>query len=111
MKAIIQSITFHSDVEIEVVESDVHPTHFLIGYIPRLFLTSIVRKLKQESTACHLQAAQKRMSKNFWKEPDFLARRLLRLLNRRSKPRHCPSIYSFTRLTSFVPYIPQAKDL
>jgi putative transposase len=50
MKSIMQSITSKSDFEIEVCESDFDHIHFLIRYIPRLSITSIVRKLKQEST-------------------------------------------------------------
>ena len=50
MKALIQSITEKADFEIEVFESDIDHIHFLIRYIPRLSVTSIVRKLKQQST-------------------------------------------------------------
>ncbi len=49
MKAIMQSITSKSDFETEVFESDADHIHFLICYPPRLSVTSIVRKLKQES--------------------------------------------------------------
>ena len=50
MKAIMQSIASHSDFEMEVFESDIDHIHFLIRYIPRLSVTSIVRRLKQQST-------------------------------------------------------------
>ena len=50
MKALIQSITEKADFEIEVFESDIDHIYFLIRYIPRLSVTSIVRKLKQQST-------------------------------------------------------------
>ncbi len=46
MHSILESITSKSDFEIEVVESDIDHIHFLIRYIPRLSVTSIVRKLK-----------------------------------------------------------------
>jgi len=51
MKAILLSITDKSDFEIEVMESDKDHVHFLIRYTPRLSITSIVRKLKQEAAA------------------------------------------------------------
>ncbi len=71
MKSIMQSITSKSDFEIEVFESDVDHIHFLIRYIPRLSVTSIVRKLKQESTLAIWQNHKNILSKNFWKEHTF----------------------------------------
>lgn len=58
MHQIILNIAFNSDFEIEVFESDIDDIHFLIRYIPRISITSIVRKLKQEPTyhiwsSCH----------------------------------------------------------
>ena len=50
MKKLLLNIANKSDFEIEVFESDIDHIHFLIRYIPRLSITSIVRKLKQEST-------------------------------------------------------------
>ena len=47
MKAILQSVADGSDFEIEIMESDLDHIHFLIRYIPRLSITSIVRRLKQ----------------------------------------------------------------
>jgi len=71
MKAILQSITDKSDFEIEVMESDNDHIHFLIRYIPRLSITSIVRKLKQESIIAIWQKHNLILSKNFWKEHTF----------------------------------------
>lgn len=71
MKSIMQSITSKSDFEIEVFESDIDHIHFLIRYIPRLSVTSIVRKLKQESTIAIWQKHKNILSKNFWKEHTF----------------------------------------
>lgn len=71
MKAILQSITDKSDFEIEVMESDNDHIHFLIRYIPRISITSIVRKLKQESTIAIWQKHNPILSKNFWKEHTF----------------------------------------
>lgn len=50
IKQIFQSIADNSDFEIEVMESDIDHIHFLIRYIPRLSISQIVRRLKQEST-------------------------------------------------------------
>ena len=50
MKQLLLNIANKSDFEIEVFESDIDHIHFLIRYIPILSITSIVRKLKQEST-------------------------------------------------------------
>ena len=71
MKALIQSITEKADFEIEVFESDIDHIHFLIRYIPRLSVTSIVRKLKQQSTIAIWQKHQNILSKHFWKEHTF----------------------------------------
>ena len=71
MKAIMQSIASHSDFEIEVFESDIDQIHFLIRYIPRLSVTSIVRKWKQESTVAIWKLHKNILSKNFWKEHTF----------------------------------------
>ena len=50
LKDIFTSITDNSDFEIEVMESDINHIHFLIRYIPRLSISQLVRRLKQEST-------------------------------------------------------------
>jgi len=71
MKAIMQSIASNSDFEIEVFESDIDHIHFLIRYIPRLSVTSIVRKLKHESTIAIWKLHKNILSKNFWKEHTF----------------------------------------
>jgi len=67
----MQSIASNSDSEIEVFESDIDHIHFLIRYIPRLSVTSIVRKLKQESTVAIWKLQKNILSKNFWKEHTF----------------------------------------
>lgn len=50
IKRIFQSIADGSDFEIEVMETDKGHIHFLIRYIPRLSISQMVRRLKQEST-------------------------------------------------------------
>jgi len=64
-------ISKKSDFEIEVFESEIDHIHFLIRYIPRLPITSIIRKLKQESTIAIWQKHNSILSKNFWKEHTF----------------------------------------
>ena len=64
MKQLLLNITSKSDFDIEVFESDLDHIHFLIRYIPRLSITSIVRKLKQESTY-HIWRSQHRKKKHF----------------------------------------------
>ena len=71
MRSILLNITSNSDFEIEVFESDIDHIHFPIRYIPRLSVTSIVRKLKQESTIAIWQKHKNILSKNFWKEHTF----------------------------------------
>ena len=50
LKDIFSSIADNSDFEIEVMKSDINHIHFLIRYIPRLSVSQLVRRLKQEST-------------------------------------------------------------
>lgn len=68
IKAIFQSIADNSDFDIDIMETDKDHIHFLISYSPKLSVTSIVRKLKQESTifAWHLYGNMLRQY--FWKE-------------------------------------------
>ena len=70
-KSIMLSITSTSDFEIEVFQSDIDHIHFLIRYLPSLSVTSIVRKLKQESTIAIWQKYKNILSQNFWKEHTF----------------------------------------
>jgi putative transposase len=71
MYIIFNNIIDNSDFSVEVFESDIDHIHFLIRYIPRLSVTSIVRKLKQESTIAIWQKHKNILSKNFWKEHTF----------------------------------------
>lgn len=49
VRVIPQSTTSKPDFEIEVFKNDIGHIPFLIRYMSRLSVTSIVRKLKQES--------------------------------------------------------------
>ena len=71
MKSILQTIANRSDFEIEIFESDVDHIHFLIKYIPRLSISSIVRRLKQESAIAIWKKQPLILKRNFWKERTF----------------------------------------
>ncbi len=71
MKTILENITNNSDFNIEVMESDINHIHFLIRYIPRLSVSSIVRKLKQESTKQIWSLYSDILSQEFWLEKTF----------------------------------------
>lgn len=63
MKQLLLNITSKSDID---------HIHFLIRYLPKLSITSIVRKLKQESTY-HIWRSVHRnyLHTQFWKEKTF----------------------------------------
>jgi putative transposase len=71
MKTILENITNNSDFNIEVMESNINHIHFLIRYIPRLSVSSIVRKLKQESTKQIWSLYSDVLSQEFWLEKTF----------------------------------------
>ncbi len=71
MKTILENITNNSDFSIEVMESDINHVHFLIRYIPRLSVSSIVRKLKQESTKQIWSLYSDVLNQEFWLEKTF----------------------------------------
>lgn len=71
MKTILENITNNSDFSIEVMESDINHIHFLIRFIPRLSVSSIVRKLKQESTKQIWSLYSDVLSQEFWLEKTF----------------------------------------
>jgi len=71
MKTILENITNNSDFSIEVMESDINHIHFLIRYIPRLSVSSIVRKLKQESTKQIWSLYSDVLRQEFWLEKTF----------------------------------------
>lgn len=68
IKAIFQSIADNSDFDIDIMETDKDHIHFLIRYLPKLSVTSIVRKLKQESTVFSWRLYDSMLRKYFWKE-------------------------------------------
>ena len=68
IKSILDGIAEKSDFVIEVLESDKDHIHFLINYPPNISISSIVRKLKQESTIFAWELFENKLRKEFWAE-------------------------------------------
>lgn len=68
IKTNFKSIAGNSDFNIEIMETDKDHIHFLISYPPKLSVTSMVRRLKQESTILAWRAYHNLLRKYFWKE-------------------------------------------
>ncbi len=71
MHKILENIISNSDFTVEVYESDLDHYHFLIRYIPRLSISQIVRRLKQQSTCLIWQKHPISLSKQFWRKRTF----------------------------------------
>jgi len=65
------TIIGNSDFTVEVFESDLDHIHFLIRYIPRLSISQIVRRLKQQSTYLIWQQHPVSLQKQFWRKKTF----------------------------------------
>src|SRR5690606_33844089 len=109
MRSILLQITANSNFEIEVFESDLDHIHFLIRYVPRLSITSIVRKLKHESTYHIWHSTHNSfLSKHFWKEHTFRSDGYFVCSIGEASP---DTIRAYIFWSRVVAYIPQAKDL
>ena len=71
MYTIFNNIIDGSDFTIEAFERDLDHLHFLICYIPRLSISQIVRRLKQQSTKLIWQPHSLSLSQEFWGEHTF----------------------------------------
>jgi putative transposase len=71
LREIFNNIENKSDFKIDIFEFDKDHVHFLIDYEPQISITSIVRKMKQESTINIWKKESKILSKYFWKEKTF----------------------------------------
>lgn len=71
VKNAILEISYRSNFIIDILETDEDHIHMLISYPPKLSVTSIVRKLKQETTIYLWKNYSKFLSKHFWKEHTF----------------------------------------
>jgi len=109
MHSILLQITANSDFESEVFESDLDHIHFQIRYVPPLSITSIVRKLKHESTY-HIwhSTHNSLLSKHFWKEHTFRSDECFVCSIGEESP---DTIRVYILWSGVVAYIPQAKDL
>ena len=74
VKEIFNSIEFNSDFTIDIMETDNDHIHLLVSYPPKVSISSIVRKLKQESTIIILWKYNPLyLSKHFFKEHTFFS--------------------------------------
>ena len=71
VKNVILEISYRSNFIIDILETDEDHIHMLISYPPKFSVTSIVRKLKQETTINLWKNYPKFLSKHFWKELTF----------------------------------------
>jgi len=71
MHSILENIIAKSDFTVEAYESDIDHYHFLIRYIPRLSISQIVRRLKQQSTYHIWQKHAESLTKQFWSKQIF----------------------------------------
>lgn len=71
MHRILSNIISNSDFSVEVYESDLDHYHFLIRYIPRLSISQIVRRLKQQSTYHIWQLHSTLLRQEYWYKNTF----------------------------------------
>ena len=71
VKEIFEKIESKGDFNIDIMESDVDHIHLLVSYPPSVSVSSIIRKLKQESTIALWKNYADYLSKHFWKEHTF----------------------------------------
>ena len=71
MHRILSNIIYNSDFSVEVFESDLDHVHFLIRYIPRLSISQIVRRLKQQSTYHIWQLHSALLRQEYWYKNTF----------------------------------------
>ena len=67
VKEIFNSIESNSDFTIDIMETDKDHIHLLVSYTPKVSISSIVRKLKQESTITLWKYFPVYLSKHFKK--------------------------------------------
>ena len=71
IKEIFSVIELHSDFSIDIMETDKDHIHLLISYPPNIAVTSIARRLKQESTRELWNRYPDWLRHHFWKEHTF----------------------------------------
>ena len=71
VKETFKDIESKSDFIIDIMETDKDHIHLLVSYPPKVSISSIVRKLKQESTITLWKYFPVFLSKHFWNERTF----------------------------------------
>ena len=71
VKEIFKDIESKGDFTIDIMQTDKDHIHLLVSYLPKISISSIVRKLKQESTITLWKYFPVYLSKHFWKEYTF----------------------------------------
>ena len=71
VKEIFKDIESKSDFIVDIMETDKDHMHLLASYPPKVSITSIVRKSKQESTILLWKYFPAYLSKHFWKGQTF----------------------------------------
>ena len=71
IKEIFTLIEHRSDFCIDIMETDKDHIHLLISYPPNVSVTSITRRLKQESTRELWKRYPDWLRRHFWKEHTF----------------------------------------
>ena len=71
IKEIFSIIEHRSDFNIDIMETDKDHIHLLISYPPNIAVTSIARRLKQESTRELWNRYPDWLRHHFWKEHTF----------------------------------------
>ena len=71
IKEIFSAIELRSDFSIDRMETDKDHIHLLVSYPPNISVTSIARRLKQESTRELWDRYPEWLRRHFWKEHTF----------------------------------------
>ena len=71
IKEIFSVVELRSDFSIDIMETDTDHIHLLVSYPPNISVTSIARRLKQESTRELWDRYPEWLRRHFWKEHTF----------------------------------------
>ena len=71
IKEIFSVIELRSDFSIDIMETDKDHIHLLVSYPPNISVTSIARRLKQESTHELWDRYPEWLRRHFWTEHTF----------------------------------------
>ena len=71
IKEIFYVVELRSDFSIDIMETDKDHIHLLVSYPPNISVTSIARRLKQESTRELWDRYPEWLRRHFWKEHTF----------------------------------------